>query len=59
MAMVVLATGVPAMVAIVRGCRIGCLRLRCIGRGLRSGLHGSGMLRREKQNWSCGQQKES
>ena len=48
MAMVALATRVPAMVAIVRGCRIGCLLLRCIGSGLRSGLHSSSLLRREK-----------
>ena len=59
MVMVALAATVPAMVAIVRGRRIGRLRLSCIGSGLCSGLHGGCLLGREKQSWCCGQQKES
>ncbi len=48
MVMVTLAAIVPAMVAIMRGCRIGRLRLSCIGRGLCSGLDSGCLLDREK-----------
>jgi hypothetical protein len=59
MVMVALAIAVPAMVAIMRGGGVGRLRLSCIGSGLCSGLHSGCLLGREKQSWSCGQQKES
>jgi hypothetical protein len=59
MVMVALAAIVPAMVAIVRGCRIGRLRLSYIGSGLCGGLHSGRPLGREKQSKCCGQQKKS
>jgi hypothetical protein len=59
MTVVRLATGVPAMVAIMRGCLVGRLRLNRARTILRSRLHGGSSLHGDKERRRGRQQEES
>jgi hypothetical protein len=54
-----LATAVPAMVAIMRGCLVGRLRLNRTRTILRSRLHGGSLLHGDKERRRGRQQEES